>query len=130
MVITWLRLRSNNLIVSSLTQATRYLQSENRVFECNFGKNWKKLPLDKSSDVIFPGNTISFEEQSVRVSQKRIFLSKWPEIMVEPDPSVMTRSLQLEPANFVSTPGKIRIRSSLFYAKWLLTGLTTQIPDL
>lgn len=73
-------------------------------------------PFDKSSDVIFPGNTISLAEQSVRVSQKRIFLSKWPEIIVDPEPSVMTKSLQLEPANFVSMPEKSSsLGEKLFY---------------
>lgn len=56
--IIWFIRKSSNLIVSSRTQLSKYLQS-----------------LDRSSDVILPWSTISLAEQSVRVSQKRIFLS-------------------------------------------------------
>lgn len=41
---------------------------------------------------------------SVRTSQKRIRLSKCPEIIVDPAPSDVTRSLHDDPANFVSVP--------------------------
>lgn len=62
------------------------------------------LPRDRSSDVIFPCNRISSEVESDLVSQNLILLSKWPLIIVEPEPSDVTRSLQLDPANFVSIP--------------------------
>jgi hypothetical protein len=61
-------------------------------------------PRDKSSEVILAERTMSFAEQSVLVSQNLIFLSKCPLIIVEPEPSVITKSLQLEPANLVSVP--------------------------
>lgn len=57
-LIIWFMRRSNNLIVSSRTQLSKYWQS-----------------FDRSNDVILPCSTISLAEQSVRVSQKRIFLS-------------------------------------------------------
>lgn len=57
-LIIWFMRRSNNLMVSSRTQLSKYLQS-----------------FDKSNDVILPWRTISLAEQSVRVSQNRIFLS-------------------------------------------------------
>lgn len=98
----WFIRKSSSLIVSSRTQLTKYLQS-----------------LDKSNDVILPASTISLAEQSVRVSQNRIFLSKWPLMMVDPDPSVVTRSLQLEPANFVSMQARLR-KSQIFRVRsWL-----------
>lgn len=56
--IIWFMRKSNNLIVSSRTQLSKYWQS-----------------FDRSNDVILPCSTISFAEQSVRVSQNRIFLS-------------------------------------------------------
>lgn len=63
------------------------------------------LSLDRSSEVILPCIGMSLPVQSaVRVSQKRIFLSKCPLMMDEL--SVVTRSLQLEPANLVSVPAK------------------------
>ena len=61
-------------------------------------------PRERSSEVTFPCSRTSREVVSDRVSQKRIFLSKWPLIIVVPEPSVVTRSLQLEPANLVSIP--------------------------
>lgn len=78
--------RSSRLMVSSRTQHSRNL-----------------LSLDRSSEVILPCIGMSLPVQSaVRVSQKRIFLSKCPLMMDEL--SVVTRSLQLEPANLVSVP--------------------------
>lgn len=61
-------------------------------------------PRDKSSEVILPWSMMSLEPDSVLVSQNLMVLSKWPLIMVDPDPSDVTRSLQLEPVNLVSTP--------------------------
>lgn len=101
-LIIWFIRRSNNLIVSSRTQLNKYLQS-----------------FDKSNDVILPCNTMSFAEQSVRMSQKRIFLSKWPLMMVDPDPSVVTKSLQLEPANFVSMHARFRRSHTFNVRSWL-----------
>lgn len=55
--------------------------------------------------MILPCSTMSLtEEASARESQNRIRLSKWPLMMVVPEPSPVTRSLQLEPANLVSMP--------------------------
>lgn len=102
LLIIWFIRRSNNLMVSSLTQLIKYLQS-----------------LDKSNDVIFPCSTMSLAEQSVLVSQKRIFLSKCPLIIVEPDPSVVTRSLQLLPANLVSVQARLRRSQILRVRSWL-----------
>ena len=62
------------------------------------------LPLDRSNEVTFPLRRISLALDSDLVSQNRIFLSKWPLMMVEPALSEVTKSLQLEPANFVSMP--------------------------
>lgn len=62
------------------------------------------LPLDKSKDVTRPWTSISVCGFSVLVSQNRILLSKWPLIMVVPTVSDVTRSLQLDMANLVSTP--------------------------
>jgi len=68
-------------------------------------KQWcGNLPRERSREVTFPWSRISREVVSERVSQKRILLSKWPLIIVVPAPSVVTRSLQLDPANFVSIP--------------------------
>lgn len=100
--IIWFCRKSNNLIVSSRTQQSNSLQS-----------------FDKSSDVIFPCSVISLEEQSVRVSQKRIFLSKCPLIIVEPEPSDVTRSLQHEPANLVSVQARLRRSQILRVRSWL-----------
>lgn len=71
-----------------------------------YSENIKKRnsPRDKSSEVTFPSNKMSFELDSALVSQNLILWSKWPLIIVEPAPSEVTRSLQLEPANFVSIP--------------------------
>lgn len=63
-----------------------------------------RLPLDKSKDVTRPWTSISVCGVSVLVSQNRILLSKCPLIMVVPIVSDVTRSLQLDPANLVSTP--------------------------
>lgn len=71
-------------------------------------------PFDKSSEVTFPCTSISFASDSeLLVSQNLIFLSKWPLMMVDPEPSVVTRSLQLDPANFVSMHALLR-RSHTF----------------
>lgn len=67
-------------------------------------RKYENLPRDKSSEVTFPSNKMSFELDSALVSQNLILWSKWPLIIVEPAPSEVTRSLQLEPANFVSIP--------------------------
>lgn len=70
------------------------------------------LPFERSSDVTFPWSWISFDELSeLLVSQNLIFLSKCPLIMV--DESVVTRSLQLDPANFVSMHALLR-KSQIF----------------
>lgn len=68
-------------------------------------------PLLKSSDVTLPCSIIWLADISVRISQKRIRLSKCPEIIVEPAPSDVTRSLHDDPANFVSVP------ENMFYCK-------------
>lgn len=64
----------------------------------------RNQPLERSSEVTFPWSWISLAVVSERISQKRILLSKWPLIIVVPAPSAVTRSLQLEPANFVPMP--------------------------
>ncbi|GBP49903.1 hypothetical protein EVAR_29516_1 [Eumeta japonica] len=58
----------------------------------------------RSSEVTFPCSMMWLAELSVRMSQKRIRLSEWPEMIVDPAPSEVTKSLQEEPANFVSVP--------------------------
>lgn len=62
------------------------------------------VPLLRSSDVTLPWSMMWLADISVRMSQKRIRLSKCPEMMVEPAPSEVTRSLQDDPANLVSVP--------------------------
>ena len=86
-LITWFILRSIILIESSLEHPNNEYPSG-----------------DISNEVTLPCNNISLELESERVSQKRIFLSKWPLIILVPSPSDVTRSLQLEPANIVLTP--------------------------
>jgi len=54
--------------------------------------------------VTFPVSKILLAIDSDLVSQKRTVLSKWPLTMVDPILSEVTRSLQIDPANFVSTP--------------------------
>lgn len=78
------------------------------------------LPFVRSSDVTFPWSRISLtSESALLVSQKRIFLSKWPLMIVEPAPSVVTRSLQLDPANFVSVQALL-LKSHIFNVRsWL-----------
>lgn len=66
--------------------------------------DYTRLPLDKSKDVTRPWTSISVCGFSVLVSQNRILLSKWPLMMVVPTVSDVTRSLQLDIANLVSTP--------------------------
>lgn len=48
------------------------------------------------------------------MSQNRMLLSKWPEMMVDPAPSDVTKSLHDEPANFVSVPVEIEVIVDLF----------------
>lgn len=77
-------------------------------------------PFDKSSDVTFPFSWISLAKLSaLRVSQNLIFLSKCPLMIVDPDPSVVTRSLQLDPANFVSMQALLRRSHTLSVRSWL-----------
>lgn len=64
----------------------------------------QKIPLLRSSDVTFPCSIMWLADISVRMSQNRICLSKCPDIIVDPAPSDVTRSLHDEPANFVSVP--------------------------
>lgn len=61
-------------------------------------------PLLRSSDVTLPWSIMWLADISVRTSQKRIRLSKCPEMIVDPAPSDVTRSLHDDPANFVSVP--------------------------
>lgn len=63
-------------------------------------------PLLRSRDVTLPCSIMWLADISVRTSQKRIRLSKCPEIIVDPAPSDVTRSLHDDPANFVSVPMK------------------------
>lgn len=62
------------------------------------------IPLLRSSEVTFPCSIMWLADISVRMSQNRIRLSKCPDMMVEPAPSDVTRSLHDDPANLVSVP--------------------------
>lgn len=99
---TWFVRMSSSLMVSSRTQHSKYLQS-----------------LDRSREVTLPPRTISLAEKLALVSQKRIFLSKWPLIMVVPVPSVATRSLQLLPQNLVSIQAPVRSSQIFSVRSWL-----------
>ena len=67
------------------------------MFHIWFGTRF--LPFEMSREVTFPCSKISLCVGSIRASQNRIFLSKWPLIMQ--CESSVTRSLQLDPANNV-----------------------------
>lgn len=94
--------RSKSFKVSSLTEHNRKLQS-----------------FDKSSDVILFGSSRSLIGFSILISQNRIFLSKWALIMDAPILSVVTKSKQLEPTNFVSIHAELRTSQTLSVLSWL-----------
>lgn len=73
------------------------------------------LPLESEREVILPWSGTSLADCSVRVSQNRIFLSKCPEIMVVAALSEGTKSLQLDPANIVRTPGEEHLNEYMEY---------------
>lgn len=95
-IVFWVKLRSYRIWVDKVKDAITKLKHH---------QNKQYKPLVISKEVTFPFTTISFGPDSDLVSQKRILLSKWPLIIVDPEPSAVTRSLQLDPANFVSIPG-------------------------
>lgn len=65
-----------------------------------------RSPLERSREVTLPFRIMLLELDSERESQKRMLLSKWPLMIVDPELSSVTRSLQLDPANLVSMPEK------------------------
>ena len=64
------------------------------------------LPGERSNEVILPFRAISFVLDSDRVSQNRILRSKWPLMILVPNPSDVTKSLHADPANMVFVPEK------------------------
>lgn len=62
------------------------------------------LPLPMSSDVTLACTKISRTLKSALESQQRIFLSQCPLMIADPALSDTTKSLQQDPANFVSIP--------------------------
>lgn len=98
----WFIRRSRSFRVSSRTEHRRKLQS-----------------LDKSNDVILFDNNKSLIGFSILISQNRIFLSKWALIIDAPILSVVTKSKQLEPTNFVSMHAELLTSQTFSVLSWL-----------
>lgn len=95
-------LKSINLSVSSLKHASNlcFSRKDDLNFE-NFGK--QNLPSLYDNDVIAASYFISLRQALVDGSHIRIFLSKWPLIIV-PTASAITKSWHFDPANNVWIP--------------------------